>query len=108
MARKQVSRELSSSANGSADHSGDAWDSARGGAYFDGLKIGSRNQIQLQTGKKGGRYVVSDGPLCGLDGQLEKKIKRRIFALAILNLFLANSRYENPPNFVFKRVKTWK
>ncbi|KAH0548594.1 hypothetical protein GP486_007862 [Trichoglossum hirsutum] len=54
MARKQVSREQPSSANGSADLSGDGWDAARGGGYFDGLKNGARNQIQVHTGKKGG------------------------------------------------------
>ena len=60
MARRQVSQEQPST-KGSADISGDGWDSARGGEYFDGLKNGARNPIQVQTGRKGGRYVISDG-----------------------------------------------
>jgi hypothetical protein len=79
MARKQVPREQSSSTNASADHSGDGWDQAKGGNYFDGLKYGAKNPMQVQTGRKGGRYVVFDRSPCGIDGLLEKR------ALAILN-----------------------
>jgi hypothetical protein len=62
MARRQVSREQTASPNGSAERSAepssDVWDAARGGGYFDGLKIGSRNPIQVQVGKNDGRYVA--------------------------------------------------
>ncbi|KAI9775715.1 MAG: cysteinyl-tRNA synthetase [Geoglossum umbratile] len=66
MARRQAPREQASP-NGSAERSGDVWDAARGGGYFDGLKIGSRSPIQVQTGKKVGSFdrdgQVSPGSL---------------------------------------------